>query len=408
MRSIHDPIQSTKEDLLERTSLAEEILRKLKEKPCPPVIGIYGGWGAGKSSLLNLIFSINQAKKIQKLHFELFDAWKYEATGNLLIPIISRLIKQIPRGGTGYAKRVIKITSLFFSDLALRYFTKTTISDVMNYKQELEKNSNLTKWNNLIDEIEETAQDFERLVKLILKYKKREKLVVFIDNLDRCLPENAIHLLESIRNFLSVPNCIWVISVDNNVIASYINQKYYGTKVDGHNYLEKIITEQYNLPSIGEYYTEELLGHLNIHFNIDLDFDRLSHLITPRKIIRSALKLKEFVEGDLFPLSDGGKQFVLCLILLYNLWPEFYEYLSTGSKDHISGVLANFYSERSGTSDEKAPLPEKFQDKNLSYFIQTTFLKKLGTVISTGNDRFSISNETMLSLMDDLKEIGLP
>lgn len=412
MRNIHDPIQAEQEDLLERTSLAKEILFRLSDDNCPSVLGIYGGWGTGKSSLLNLILSSHKSNNKKNLYFELFDAWKYEVTGNLLIPILVRLSKLSIKGGTRYAKKIIKITSLFLTDLALRRIGNINISDVATYRDELKNQTSVTRWAGLIDEIENTTSDFEKLVNLVLEHKKAKRLVIFIDNLDRCFPENTIHLLESVKNLLNVEGCTWVISVDNNVIASYINQKYHGTKVDGHNYLEKIVTEQYSIPSIGSYYTAEILAHLEIYFDTDLDseldFDRLSHLITPRKIIRAALQLKSFLRDTWLQLTDKGKKYVFGLFLLYNLWPEFYEYLSTGSTEHVSGVLANFYGENMGSSDEKIPLPEKFNDKNLTYFIQTMFIRKFGTGVSIGNSQISAGNQTMAKLMNELKEFGLP
>jgi predicted KAP-like P-loop ATPase len=96
--------------------------------------------------------------------------------------------------------------------------------------------------------VESTQRAFCELIQVSLNGLEKEegyklKRIVFcIDNLDRCAPENAINLLESVKNFLIVPGCTWVFAVDSEVIASYINKKYEDTAVNGYDYLDKIIS----------------------------------------------------------------------------------------------------------------------------------------------------------------------
>jgi hypothetical protein len=61
------------------------------------------------------------------------------------------------------------------------------------------------------------------------------RLVVFVDDLDRCLPEKAIEVLEAIKFFLGAPGCVFVLGLDQDVIARGIEMKYkeLGEKKDG-------------------------------------------------------------------------------------------------------------------------------------------------------------------------------
>jgi predicted KAP-like P-loop ATPase len=61
MNSIHDPIQEITEDVLERSGLADAVFNRLNSVDCPSVLGVYGGWGSGKSSLIN--FSKSQIEE---------------------------------------------------------------------------------------------------------------------------------------------------------------------------------------------------------------------------------------------------------------------------------------------------------------------------------------------------------
>ena len=92
--------------------------------------------------------------------------------------------------------------------------------------------------------------------------KPRGKLVVFVDDLDRCVPEKAIGVLEAIKLFLDVPGCVFVLGLDRAVIARGIELKYRELGwveeseerkrfiIEGTRYLEKIIQLPFQIPPI--------------------------------------------------------------------------------------------------------------------------------------------------------------
>jgi len=91
---------------------------------------------------------------------------------------------------------------------------------------------------------------FERLSSIRLSRNK--KIVVFIDDLDRCFPDKAIKLLESIKLVLSQRGFIFVLGVARQVIEGYLQHKYrveYGLeKFEGHKYLDKIVQLSFPIP----------------------------------------------------------------------------------------------------------------------------------------------------------------
>ena len=107
-------------------------------------------------------------------------------------------------------------------------------------------------------------RDFRALVaEHIVAHKRR--LVIFVDDLDRCLPEKAIEVLEAIKLFLDVEGCVFVIGVDRGVIERGIQVKYrelqqaLGTEgketqqlpvISGADYLEKIVQLPFILPPV--------------------------------------------------------------------------------------------------------------------------------------------------------------
>ena len=102
--------------------------------------------------------------------------------------------------------------------------------------------------------------DFRRTFEQINRehVEKRGRLVVFVDDLDRCLPDRAVEALEAIKLFLDVPGCVFVLGVDRQVIERGIQVRYKDFDdspigpilLDGARYLEKIIQIPFSLPPV--------------------------------------------------------------------------------------------------------------------------------------------------------------
>jgi len=181
---IHEPIKRLEDDLLGRRAIAEIILRKLASEDCPPAVGIYGGWGTGKSSVVKLLELLNNEPANDfglRLHIKCIDAWRYAATGNLFVPVIVYLMELVRQGGIvssdvkACAERMVRVTTLALTDIALRVVTKVltseklTLEDVEFYKDEVEDSINTLDWETVADEIEKTRRAFNRVVERVLQ-----------------------------------------------------------------------------------------------------------------------------------------------------------------------------------------------------------------------------------------------
>ncbi|MGC8786224.1 MAG: SUMF1/EgtB/PvdO family nonheme iron enzyme [Anaerolineae bacterium] len=106
-----------------------------------------------------------------------------------------------------------------------------------------------------------SLEQFQKLfADLVKKYVvgQDQRLVLFVDDLDRCLPEKAVEVLEAIKLFLDVPGCVFVLGLERKVIEEGIRVKYRdfvvvpggAAPIVGRDYLEKIIQVPFNLPPI--------------------------------------------------------------------------------------------------------------------------------------------------------------
>jgi len=415
-QSIHDPIVSEDQDILDRRYLAERIINRLNDETCPQVLGIYGSWGTGKTSLLNLIQEKWGKSGDQSLQIEYVDAWHYEGSGNLFVPIIVRMMSKRaalnPDLGE-YIKRVSFSVLYMGTDIALRALTGgVSLGDAKMYQEDIES-SGITKvslldWEKFTDKVEETQIAFRKLVDAVNQKSATKRTIFLIDNLDRCSPENTVGLLESIKNFLIIPGCVWVFAMDAEVVASYIKRKYEGTAMDGNSYLDKIIPEQYHLsffPEENDHRVFDLISNATGgSFTLDEGrFPQIPRVMVPRRLILSAGKLAEYFAGNM-PNVDSNTVFLMSL--LYHTWPDFYERLSSSSLKHIGGILANFYGKDQPDGTKKwgdfnaLSLGGDFAgDKDIIYFLQTAF------------PRYDADAEIVSEIkraLDGLRQIGLP
>jgi hypothetical protein len=105
--------------------------------------------------------------------------------------------------------------------------------------------------------IEQFLKGFQGLVKRITE--KGLRLFIFVDDLDRCLPEDALQIFEAIKLFLDAPGCAYVVALDRDVIRKGLAVRYgrrgeFGkgqSLIDPDQYIEKTISLSFDLPRLG-------------------------------------------------------------------------------------------------------------------------------------------------------------
>jgi hypothetical protein len=246
------------------------------------------------------------------------------------------------------------------------------------------------------------------MIQLASKANQNRRIVFLVDNLDRCSPENVVRLLESIKNFLHAPSCVWVFAMDSGVIASYIDHKYEGTRMDGNSYLDKIVPEQYHIPRVSaddmtrlhRFLTMVQPAHTAGLPVIDLrEVPQLPEVLVPRRLLKSAHKFYEAYTSDSRLGGGANPDLVFLLILLYNTWPAFYERFSSGNVEHVRGILANFTDKDQQTTG-RIPISEKFtEDQALKHYLDHCFIHEQNA---------DVICVTLVHCMMWLREVGLP
>lgn len=278
----------TKVDLLNNEAIATTIIGLLREKPDRPVtIGVHGDWGAGKSSVLEMIeagFAGNKDALCLK-----FNGWRFQGFEDakiaLIEGIVTGLVEKRPAlsKAAGAAKDIFKRIDWLkvaknAGGLALTAFTGIPTPDqvgaiVGSLEGMLSNPGQLATKENLSSAIEgvkavlkpsesknvpEEVEAFRKAFDNLLKEAGVDQLVVLIDDLDRCLPDTAIETLEAIRLFVFTARTAFVVAADEAMIE-YAVRKHFpdlpdttGPRDYARNYLEKLIQIPFRIPALGE------------------------------------------------------------------------------------------------------------------------------------------------------------
>lgn len=278
----------TKVDLLNNEAIAKTIIELLREKPDHPVtIGVHGDWGAGKSSVLEMIevgFSGNDDVLCLK-----FNGWRFQGFEDAKIALIEGIVTGLVEKRPAMTKAAGAVKDVFnridwlkvakrAGGLAVTAFTGIptpdqisaivgTLEGMFADPGKLATKENLTsaiegvksilkptETKNVPEEVEAFRKAFDKL----LKDAGIKQLIVLIDDLDRCLPDTAIETLEAIRLFVFTARTAFVVAADEAMIE-YAVRKHFpdlpettGPRDYARNYLEKLIQVPFRIPALGE------------------------------------------------------------------------------------------------------------------------------------------------------------
>lgn len=300
------------DDEFEFVELSKQILDTILLKMrTPNVFGIYGNWGSGKSTLVHFILehiSKDEAKEYGYIKYFKFDAWKYEYSehNDVLYAMIDEMKDEFKVPGEGILKNLSVIAGVALSG-AYSLLGAPKISEINEEGEKLEKLA--YEANSIwINNIKNTKAEFKNFISSILG-KENQKLFIFIDDLDRCKPDNTIRIIEAIKNFLDVENVIFILPIDRRVVSKMISNEFGMLESYGEEYLMKIIPHFY-----------EMVSNSNL-IDVKRKFSDLGIIVEDERVIAF---IKQFLK-DFFPEPRVAKFFLNQFCIIYNLNKSFRE-----------------------------------------------------------------------------------
>lgn len=234
------PITKAKEDLFSRSSFAKRIAESIVKRKDTSgiVLGIYGQWGDGKTSTLNLI---TEYLKKDKVIVTKFNPWFFHSESSLIVGFFSHIalkigsslstnkeeaIKALKKWG-GYASSLIKATTVMGLNIDPSKIFETM--EGQSKEPSLEKSR-------------------DRINKLLVDNGK--KIVVIIDDIDRLDKDEIFQIFKLVKLTAYFENVVYILSFDDKMVSSVLSERYPSQIETGNNFLEKIIQVPLDLPSV--------------------------------------------------------------------------------------------------------------------------------------------------------------
>lgn len=385
-------------DALNLLPYAEALRDFIQDCQTPITIGIQGDWGIGKTSLMNMLrgqqldqpSGLLQGGDCCLVNLEIWPYAQFHDGNQLVLACLHALTEQVAAA----------LGALELDDDELNSRAREAREKLGKVARHLQGNLDAEP-NGALEDVPGLMIDFRRvfagLVECWAGSAPKRRVVVFVDDLNRVPPVEALLLLESVKNFLNVPGCVFVLAVDYAVVQQGVAEKLGAEvqRVSGKSYYDKIIQLPFVMPAASyriNQYIDGLLRSSGFPFSEELIEDPASRefflditLCTvgrnPRNIKRvmnyatllEHVREHQHAKGELTPRDA---QILYALVCMQIAWPElFHHFVQDPTVDTVTSLQNWAYLD--GLPDlrylfEREPDREKLK-VNIGTFFDTLF-----------------------------------
>ena len=318
------PINFESQDSLNRKRFSDQLSRAILSWNShePLIIGVYGKWGDGKTSILNLLG--NKLKNKSELIF--FDPWYFNSQEELIQSFLSEIIQKIVISLPISSKSVI-IQSYKKISRAISTIPVSIGTGPLNlsFKDLSRKGQNPIK---LKDDLINCLRDRRKF--------NTKKIVVIVDNIDRLSPDEMLLIFKLIRLCNDFNDFIYVLAFDDRYVINALDNIYRarGDGISGEEFIKKIIQTDIRLPSIDPQIIDNFIdngiekiikeNNLSLDENFHQSFPQFYSKHVHGKLINNLRDAKKYLNAIAFnlPLIKGevniGDWLVLELIRVFS------------------------------------------------------------------------------------------
>jgi len=252
------PIKSEKEDLLGRSQFSKYFGEAISiPNQDSLVIGLFGEWGSGKTSILNLSIEFIENKFVDeeiKPIIIRFNPWNFSDQNQLIAQFFKQLSSSLNRKDYGKeAKKIgekLEAYSKFFEPLKFIPFIDQYV-DIA--KEGMEKSgAAIKKWGQIKeDDLETTKKEINEMLT-----KKAIKIIIIIDDIDRLNNDEIKQIFQLVKSLADFPYTTYILAFDKSIVLNALQEVQKG---DGNEYLEKVIQVPFEIPKVREENIQKLL-----------------------------------------------------------------------------------------------------------------------------------------------------
>lgn len=331
-----DELERQKANLWDGTApeiiqFAKDLQEFIKKVDTPYVLGLDGGYGTGKTHFATR-FCAQIHEEIKSLYFS---AWEKDYYNNPMLSFVEMITWLVKKESERFDIDCIKqakatIQSLLnASDIILSlhvpFFSISCQTNASRFLKNLKKQILPT------DILQKAKYDLAEFIKRLPNHK----LVLVVDDMDRCKPDIAVKTLEVIKHFFDIEGLIVIIPVGKNRLTKYINA-FYGlptdSKEDKEEYLQKFLNETIQIPELNylkickdkitvKDFTQNLVYEGNYYNSITVLQKWMAHYAKLAKL--SYRETSEIINrAKIF--CNNYKEPIRCRLLAYTLCDKLY------------------------------------------------------------------------------------
>jgi len=281
-----------------------------KKNATPLVIGIYGPWGSGKTTLMKLVQDLAGNRRYWKkekiwdagLHRPCktvwFQAWKYSRSDEILAALIEEIFKAIKQSpsfidrlkgeiekgvaGVDVQKGIGKLAAEFIG------------LDVGEFIRQPQYKEKLGFYTVFEDFFKRLIWTYTRMRPMWTDAEEPDDthgaLVVFIDDLDRCPRQRIVQVLETVKLFMDIKGCVFVIGAAEDILRDAFKDSYGDD--NARKFMDKIVQVTFNLPRVSgsDFKTYLQDSHRKVYEQLD------PHLVHILPVVRNnPRRFKRFI-----------------------------------------------------------------------------------------------------------------
>lgn len=240
------PIDTCEQDLLGRASFSKQLGRAIYDYNGKDglVIGLYGKWGSGKTSVINMAVNemITLAKQENNMPLVMkFAPWNYSDKDNLISIFFQSLKNKIELQDNEELKKEV---GKALNDYAGAFDALSLIPIVGSGVAAILKIVAQAQGTNLMQgaDLEKTKELLESALVEVNK-----KIVIIIDDIDRLTNSQIRDVFQLVKQVADFPNIIYILAMDREVVRRALQEVH---NVDGNEYLQKIIQVPFEIPEL--------------------------------------------------------------------------------------------------------------------------------------------------------------
>ena len=322
---------------------ADALVDIIVDSGSPFTIGILGEWGVGKTSLMQTMCGKLKGEHEKEVIPIWFNAWRCEREKVFaIIPLLQLLVSEIK--DDSLKKKFIEILKSLQLKFSLPGGVELSAGGVS--QNQFEEDLYYAELGAIETSLKETDK----------------KIVVFIDDLDRCAPDKILEVLESTKVFLDIKGFVYVLGLNSEVVVKAIEQKYEDMGIKGEDYLEKIVQIPFRIPDWNVTDRGEFLTDLVDKDKIDPTYKNTIGEykdIIQEAIERTPRQVKRFIntyicEQEVFKGKKLDQTIHLVLTILKFKWYNFYQNLfNERYRQNLKEILSDENKLREELKDKK-------------------------------------------------------